>query len=77
MKIRIVFSFCLALIFSADTQAREWTASTGHKITGDFVKLENDTVTIALSDGDAACNFHNSPTPIRNGSKIKRQKIRS
>ncbi|MDR1383934.1 MAG: hypothetical protein LBJ67_08840 [Planctomycetaceae bacterium] len=34
--------------------AHTWTAKSGHKIEGDFVKLENEIVSIGLSDGKTA-----------------------
>jgi hypothetical protein len=47
-----IFSF--ALLSSADLSAREWTAKTGHKITGDFVSFEDGIVRIAQSNGSVA-----------------------
>ncbi|MDR3182078.1 MAG: SUMF1/EgtB/PvdO family nonheme iron enzyme [Planctomycetaceae bacterium] len=41
----------LTISFAA---AREWTAVSGHKITGDFVKCENGTIEIQLADGKTA-----------------------
>ena len=44
----------LAVFATPFTVAREWTATSGHKIEGDFVKLDNGTVSIKLPDGKIA-----------------------
>ncbi|MDR3182076.1 MAG: WG repeat-containing protein, partial [Planctomycetaceae bacterium] len=55
MKHIISLLIVLTVSFSVSfASAREWTAASGHKITGDFVKCENGTVEIKLADTKTA-----------------------
>lgn len=47
--------FLLILLFTSTiTSAREWTAVSGHRLTGDFVSCENGSVAIKTPDGKIA-----------------------
>jgi TPR repeat protein len=46
--------FTVLFLSATFTFAREWQATSGHTLTGDFVKCENGTMSIKLSDGKIA-----------------------
>ena len=50
----IALFLLVVLITASNAPAREWTAKSGHKITGDFVSLQNGIVKISQPNGFAA-----------------------
>ncbi|MDR1383948.1 MAG: hypothetical protein LBJ67_08910, partial [Planctomycetaceae bacterium] len=53
-KIKILLVCFLFLLFVSVSESREWTAKSGHKIDGEFVKLDGQTVYLALPNSKTA-----------------------
>jgi len=49
-----LLALLFALIATPNSHAREWTAQSGHTVTGDFISLQNDTVRISQPNGFTA-----------------------
>ncbi|MDR1483257.1 MAG: hypothetical protein LBT09_00385 [Planctomycetaceae bacterium] len=53
-KTNILLIITALLLAASPSFAREWTATSGHKLTGDFVKCDNGAVSIKLPNGKFA-----------------------